>query len=310
MAKNEKGPSTFPEESKNKPPKLSWPRLVLAGMSATVLLVVLVLGIYIVTNPQEGSPYPLGSGTAQVSTAKTLVPTIKPLPFTKVTLTIKGAGFDNSQIEATRQVLVSRVQTLGVTLVNSGVTNNQITLELRDIKDQDLIKKVLSSTGRVEFVDAGSEFLQDGTLVETTYCSGGTLLNPQAGQCDNTSQQSTPGSTTPAVTEGGKPFQTIITGEDLDQSSISVKPTSNQYDALNFKIKTDGAAVMKNFTTLNSGHQMAVVQDNRVIFCAAIRGIIADAGEITTASKLDFNTVATVLKSGPLPLSVMIASWS
>ncbi|MBN9387428.1 MAG: protein translocase subunit SecD [Chloroflexi bacterium] len=291
------------------------------------------------------------------------------------------------RLQAARQIIEKRVNGLGTNEPSITIQgNNRISVELPGVTDENAVKKAIGSTGRLEFIDAGTTQLNTGDTVQTTYCTTGSLYQAAPNLCGTgvtssttaTSTTSTtpstpsneaigpggtPGATTPGATTGttpgatataattpgattaaaggasttpgasptvsatatpapgklnasNQPFQTVITGDQLDPAKIDIgfADTGGGYKVL-FGVKADATNTFSNFTSQHLGQQMAIVLDGQVISAATIQGVISNQGEITSpnwqtaAGKADAQNLVLQLKYGSLPVQLdVIAS--
>lgn len=326
----------LPPEPVRQAKKVNWPGLVLAGMAATILMIAGAFSLFIFTaTPGEGGPFQAGAPngpdmgpnpvTAQIVPATVArpptmnpQPTPTPYPAYKLTLSIASPSFTGDQVRSTAQVLEARLQASGINYVKATWDLDKIVVEMRGNVDEELVKKVATKVGRIEMVDVGDNNINVGDYLQTSYCISGSLLKPQSGLCGQLAPPQTPGaiardpqfSTNGLLNKTtGNPFQTILTGDDYDTTSLSVSVNQPTQNTLTFKLKPEAGTVMKSFTESHLGQQMAITSDRTVILAATVQGVITDAGEISAPTKQDLTVVQSYLKSGPLPLSVQLVDF-
>ncbi|MBN9388958.1 MAG: hypothetical protein J0I20_13105 [Chloroflexi bacterium] len=315
----------LPNEPVRKTRQINWPRIALSGMAATIVVILGIFGLLLLTQAPQTTPGVIGSGgitakpnqatqptAALVAATQTPQPTPTPYPAYKITLQVAADSFTGSQAQATAKVLENRMLILGFVYAKASVDGNTITLNLRGAVDTNFEFKTVTTVGRIEFVNAaGSKFFKAGDYLRTSYCTSGSLLKPQKGLCVPTAAELSPNySPIGYTTEDGKPFQTIVTGEDMDISGVKLAKDDNGNEKLEFKFKPDAATVMKNYTESSLGQQMAITVDNTVILNATVQGVISDTGEITSPSKMNMTNLIAFLKSGPLPLPLYFIGMS
>ncbi len=276
----------------------------------------------------------------------------------QILLQARAGNVGKDRLEAARQVIEKRVNGIGTNEPNITIQgDNRISVELPGVTDEQQVKNAIGSTGRLEFIDAGSEQLQEGQLVQTTFCSSGTLYQPKPGLCGTgvtssttatggltpgaavspSNQQigpngtpsttvgaaATPGatvaaSTAPTTTTAptgklsttGKPYQTIISGDQLDPTKIDIGFAQSGAEKVNFGVKGDAANTFGTFTSQNIGHIMAIVLDGKVISAPSINGPISNQGEITSprwatiAGRAEVSNLVLNLKYGSLPVEL------
>jgi preprotein translocase subunit SecD len=300
----------------------------------------------------------------------------------QILLQARDNNVTSDRLQAARQIIEKRVNGLGTNEPSITIQgNNRISVELPGVTDENAVKKAIGSTGRLEFIDAGSTQLSTGDTVQTTYCTTGSLYHAAPNLCGtgvassttatNTASTTpgtpsneavgpagtpgattgtTPGATATAATTPGattaaaggasttpgatatvsatatpapgklnasnQPFQTVITGDQLDPAKIDIgfADTGGGYKVL-FGVKADATTTFSNFTSQHLGQQMAIVLDGQIISAATIQGVISNQGEITspnwqtTAGKADAQNLVLQLKYGSLPVQLdVIAS--
>jgi len=226
------------------------------------------------------------------------------------------------QMEGARQVIENRVNGTGAKepqVTRQG--NNRINVEIPGVTDEAEVIKLIGSTGRLEFIDAGATSLNVGDTVRTSYCTTGSKYDPRPNQCGaqqkaggtatsgangtltpggtpaqvgpaGTAGAVTPGATTaatPAATTTpvatGPVYQTIITGNDLDPAKIGVGTDQTGIsEQVDFGVKAAQSKVFFDFTSGNIGKYMVIVLDGKVISSATIQGAISNQGQITNPS--------------------------
>jgi preprotein translocase subunit SecD len=213
---------------------------------------------------------------------------------------------------AVQGIIESRVNGLGVSepLIQTQGTN-RIIVELPGVKDPDQAIATFGRTGLLEFIDAGTTFLPEGSIVRTSLdeplTQTVTMPTPTAGITSAGSLTSTNGftptvETTPPVTV----YKTILTGRQLSKAAVG-------FDQLNkpeiqFTFKDDGPKILLDYTTNNVGKYMAIVLDKRVISCPVIQSAIPDgSGVIQGSYTLDSaKALVVVLKYGALPVALEV----
>lgn len=265
----------------------------------------------------------------------------------QILLQARSANVSAEQMEGARRIIEKRVNGLGTNEPNITIQgNNRISVELPGVTNEADVRNAIGSTGRLEFIDAGTENLTDGDLVQTSYCTTGSMFDPRQNICNvsasstatatvttpaaNLAPAGTPGATTvsPTVSASaattttqqtgrlsatGKPFQTVITGDQLDPSKIDVGATEVGTGAkVLFGIKGEATNTFSTFTSQNLGKNMAIVLDGRVISSAAIRGVISNQGEIssdrwnTAAGRAEVQNIVLQLRYGSLPVELEV----
>lgn len=219
----------------------------------------------------------------------------------------EGTQVTRDQIEVARGIIDKRVNALGVTepLIQVQGTN-RIVVELPGIENPDEAVKAFGSTGLLEFVDAGSTPLAEGTVVQTT---GPSATN----SCSGIATQATPtpiaptGAVTDTNTTPSQVFTTVMTGDCLQTAAVSFEQNTNA-PVIDFELRSSGATIFGDHTTNNVGKYLAIVLDKQVISSPVInspitggRGVIQGRFTIPEA-----NALAVQLKYGSLPIPLRI----
>ena len=288
----------------------------------------------------------------------------------QILLQTRSNNVTPERLKAARQIIEKRVNGLGTNEPSITIQgDNRISVELPGVTDEAAVRKAIGSTGRLEFIDAGTAQLNTGDVVQTTYCTTGSVFQKAANLCgpgvtsstvatstgtitpgtpsnEAIGPAGTPGATTatgattaagvttaaagvagtpgasPGVTTtvppapgklnaSNQPFQTVITGDQLDPAKIDVgfADVGGGYKVL-FGVKGDATNTFSQFTSANLGKQMAIVLDGQVISAATIQGVISTQGEITSpnwqtaAGKADAQGIVLQLKYGSLPVEL------
>jgi preprotein translocase subunit SecD len=217
-----------------------------------------------------------------------------------------SAGFEASSqnLQDASKILENRSNALGVSEQVFQVIGSQYILgEFPGKTNTDQVISILQQTGLLEFIDAGSTYLEPGTVVVTDVASSGSQ-QPSVQPTTSASSSATPEA---APTET-KVFHTVMTGADLKTVNVTSGSTDpNPYIA--FTLTDSGAAVFKDFTTQNVGKYLAIVLDKKVVSTPVIQNAITDGkgiiqGNYTVDSA---NQLATVLRFGSLPVPLEVA---
>jgi preprotein translocase subunit SecD len=264
-------------------------------------------------------------------------------------LQARNSNVNAEQMATARNIIERRVNGLGTNEPNITVQgNNRISVELPGVTDENQIRSAVGSTGRLEFIDAGNEQLNDGDLVQTTYCTTGSLFDPRQNICGTQNvtatattaaaqaqAATTPGAATatPAASTGvtnsatatstqtvgrpsanGQPFQTVISGEQLDPAKIDIGVNDIGGSKVLFGVKGEAVNTFGTFTSQKIGQNMAIVLDGRIISSARINGPISNQGEITSdrwntpQGKREVALIVQNLKYGSLPVDFEVLS--
>lgn len=176
---------------------------------------------------------------------------------------------------------------------------------------EDVIGKI-KETGQLEFVDFGDLRVPEGTVVETDFglsASTGAEATPTAEVTPTAETTATAEATpeaTPTETTSATRYHTVLTGANLKSVSV-VRGQLNDYTvALEFD--SDGADILKEWTTTNVGKILGIVLDKAVISSPSVNNPIPDGqaeiiGSFTNESA---NALAVQLRYGSLPIPLEI----
>jgi preprotein translocase subunit SecD len=234
------------------------------------------------------------------------------------------ANVDARSLDVTRQILESRANALGVSEIVMQIAGQcRIVAEFPGVTNPDEVVAALQQTALLEFVDMGSNPVNEGTQVQTDFeraSSGGVPVGPTAGPTASVPATPTlaltptleptpaPGTTPqPTVTVPATIYHTVMTGAALDTVSVQPGSLSGQYE-IAFTLKADGAKVFGDYTSANVGKFLAIVLDKTVLSAPVIKSAITDGqgviqGGFTSDSA---NQLAVQLRYGSLPVPVKV----
>jgi len=170
-----------------------------------------------------------------------------------------------------RDIMERRVNATGVSepIVTTQGTD-RVVVELPGVSDPQAVRRLVGQTGRLEFV-------------------------PITADC-------------PQPTEGQKldleACPPLFSGTEIANANVGTDEVSRP--AVNFELKSDGAAKFADYTRQNIGQQFAIVLDEVVISAPVIQSPITDGrGQISGSFSLQEATgLSTVLRYGSLPYPV------
>ena len=219
------------------------------------------------------------------------------------------------RMDNARKIIEARVNGLGVTEPVVQLAGDcRILVELPAVDNPAEAINLVQQTGRLEFVDSGTDFYNDGTIIRT---SGNP--SPKAGRADrrhHPDDATSPADRRPSPARASqipeKVYQSIVTGADLDPTSLKVVlgGTGGNQPEVAFKIVGAAAQTFGQFTSVNNeqtlGRQyfMCIVLDNVVQSCPSIRSAIPSGeGVITVGSGGidEANKLVNLLRYGALP---------
>jgi protein-export membrane protein SecD/preprotein translocase SecF subunit len=205
----------------------------------------------------------------------------------------EGQELGEGSMEAARIIVDNRVNGLGVTepLVQLQ-GEDRIIVELPGISDPDLAISTIKETGLLEFVDAGSIPLPDGTPIKTT------LSGDEAAATGEEGQEETPETV----------YETIITGGDLDQVSNAGFNPDTRVVEINFSLQPEGGQKFGDYTGANIGNFLCIVLDKEVISCPRVNARITDNGTISLGQDglEQGQALAIQLRYGALPVPLHV----
>jgi len=206
-------------------------------------------------------------------------------------------------MDAAKNIVENRVNGLGVTepLVQLQ-GDRRIIVELPGIKDPDQAIATFRQTGLLEFIDAGSTFLEPGTVVKTSFSTSSTETVTPTATVTSTGAVTDTGVTTPTETI----YTTILTGKDLKSAEVGFDSTSKPL--IQFEMQADRADFFEEYTGANIGKYMAIVLDRVVISCPVINSAIPDGSGVIEGSFTleEARSLAIQLKYGALPVPLKI----
>ncbi len=182
-------------------------------------------------------------------------------------------------LNQTRAIIENRVNATGVSEPNVQTQGgNRITVELPGAADADEVRRLVGTTGRLDFVPVPPQYAN--AIVE--------------GQALPVGMDTTP----------------IFSGDQIS----AARPGTNQQGqlAVDIELKERGAGLFDDYAAANVGNRFAIVLDGKVISAPVIRqanfnGRAQISGSFTTDS---MNELVTVLKFGSLPLEITEVGFS
>jgi preprotein translocase subunit SecD len=195
----------------------------------------------------------------------------------------EGAAVDTEKMQTATRIVENRVNGLGVTeaLVQQA-GEQRIVVELPGVEDPTVAIATIQETGLLEFVDMGNTPLAAGTIIVTDVA------------------------TSEAVEEGEQIWQTVMTGDMIDNVQVSRDP-SGQY-VIQFQLTSEGADIFAEYTTEHVGEFLGIVLDKTVISAPNVNEPITEGeGVISGAFTLESaNNLAVQLRYGSLPIPLKV----
>jgi preprotein translocase subunit SecD len=232
---------------------------------------------------------------------------------------------DRNALDAAKGIVENRVNGLGVTEpVVQIAGERRIVVELPGLTNPEQALALIRQTGLLEFVDAGSNFLPEGSAINTDYVIGSNALTgptatPTLAATATAGATATPAATanagatptaaaspTPAPTPEVPTYHTVMTGAAL--STVSVQSNQGRI-VVAFTLTPEGKTIFGNHTSANVGRVLAIVLDKKVISSPRIESAITGGegviqGSFTTEQA---NTLALQLRYGSLPVPLKVA---
>jgi len=204
----------------------------------------------------------------------------------------EGVTPDRQALDDTAKILESRANGLGVSEVIFQVAGDKYILgEFPGLTNTEDVIAAVKQTGLLEFIDAGTTYLEPGTEVVTDYT--GAIAETEV---------------TPAVdgTTDTIVWHTVMTGVDI--KTVTISPGTSGGFAVDFELTPNGTEVFNTHTTANINKYLAIVLDKKVISCPSISNPITDGnGQITGSFTSDqANSLAITLRYGRLSVPVEV----
>lgn len=232
-----------------------------------------------------------------------------------------GVTITPEAMEAAKGIIENRINGLGVSeplIQMQG--DNRIIVELPGIKDPEAAIETFGQTGLLEFVDAGANYLEPGTVitttgfVEPTESAASPTASPETTPAVTPGVDSTPTATSPvtgtttAPTETLPPgtYRTIMTGQHLSSSEVGFDEYGRP--EIRFKLTGEGGKIFGDHTTANVKRYLAITMDKEVISCPVINQPITQGeGVIEGSFTLDeAKNLVIQLKYGSLPVPLKV----
>ncbi len=227
---------------------------------------------------------------------------------TQILLQASDPKITSDQLQQARRTIEQRVNGLGVAeavVQTSG--NNRIIVELPDVTDASQALTTIRSTGKLEFVNPGTNQVTDGQTVRTSGSPTPRIPAPATAGVTNTATLSQTAPLSKTLTTG--PILPVVAdGSLLDLSSVQTGVDTTGSPFVAFKFNGTAATSLQQFSAQNIGKPMAIVLDNKVQSVAVIRDTLPGSGQITTRSVADRDQIYNVLKYGSLPVSFDVQS--
>lgn len=192
-----------------------------------------------------------------------------------------------TDVEVVKQIIERRVNATGVSepvVVTSGT--DRIVVEVPGISDPDALRRLLGSTGLLQFVPIPTS-----------------MTAPTAGQ------ELDVDTTVPCPTSGDPTVPCVLFGGE-QLSSANVGSNQQGQRTVNFTLKPDGKDLFASWTTAHVNQTFAIVLDHSVISAPNINepipggNVQISAGGIGGFTKQNADELVNVLRFGSLPFPV------
>lgn len=186
-----------------------------------------------------------------------------------------------------KTILENRTNALGVSEnVFQVAGDRRMLAEFPGLSDPAEVLGVIKETGQMEFVDLGPN---------TAGFESGNEIKTDLGEETPVSLPTDP--TKDSV------YHTIMTGDQLSEVSVSANPSGTGGYVINFKLKTDGAEIFRDYTGANIGNTLAIVLDKKILSAPTIQSQIPEgAGYIENFDVETANNLAVQMRYGALPI--------
>jgi preprotein translocase subunit SecD len=192
-------------------------------------------------------------------------------------LPVEGKEPTPADLAIIKDIVERRVNTTGVSEpVVTTQGKDRVVVEMPGVTDPEAVRRLVGSTGRLDFVPLGS-----------TQATEGQELDP-------------------------KQFPPLFSGDQV--SSATVGTDQNGRPAVDFVLKEDGKNKFAQYTAANVGSYFAITLDNAVVSAPVIQNSIPNGNvQITGGGLAGFNAkdatqLVTILKFGSLPFPIAALS--
>jgi preprotein translocase subunit SecD len=225
-----------------------------------------------------------------------------------------GQTVDAESMSAAKTIIENRINGLGVSepLVQLQ-GDRRIIVELPGLTNPEQAIATLKGTGLLEFVHAGNQYLEPGTVVRTTLGGGPiTPTVPLSPTVAPTAAVTNTQETTSTVSSPEEPvYETILTGRDLRDARVSTSSLTNE-PVIVFQLTDEGARKFAEYTRNHVGQILAITMDKVVLSAPTVREPILDGnGEISGRFTLaEARSLAIQMRYGALPVPLRVVDTS
>jgi len=192
-------------------------------------------------------------------------------------LPVEGKQPGPADMAVIKDIVERRVNTTGVSEpVVTTQGSDRVVIELPGVTDPEAVRKLVGTTGRLDFVPLGSTQMTDGQAIDL------------------------------------ETFPPLFSGDQV--SSATVGTDQNGRPAVDFVLKDEGRQKFADYTRDNVGSYFAITLDGTVISAPVIQNSIPNGNVQITGGGLagfaakDATELVTVLKFGSLPFPIVALS--
>jgi len=205
----------------------------------------------------------------------------------------------SEQMNSARQIIDQRVNALGVTepVVQVEPERRRILVELPGLDNPDDAIALIQETALLEFIDTGSQPLEEGTCVTTSENTGPSPCQVIRGDSE-----------TEDIILDAPYYETVMTGAALKSSN----PQRDDFGVyfVDFTLQPDQADFFADYTRAHTGDFLTIVLDKEVISSPRINSTI-DGGQGTVTgdfTQSEAENLSLQLRFGSLPIPLEIES--
>lgn len=195
----------------------------------------------------------------------------------------EGTEVEAEKMQTATRIVENRVNGLGVTeaLVQQA-GDQRIVVELPGVEDPTVAISTIQETGLLEFVSMGFTPQAPGTEVVTDIA------------------------TSEEPVEGQQVWETIMTGDKIENVQVSRDPSGNY--VIQFRLDSEGAQIFSEYTTNHVGESLGIVLDKTVVSAPVVNEPINEGeGVISGGFTLESaNNLAVQLRYGSLPIPLKV----
>jgi protein-export membrane protein SecD len=222
---------------------------------------------------------------------------------------VPGEEIDPEALDQAARIISNRVNALGVTeplIQTQGA--RRIIVELPGVGDPDEAIATIRETSLLEFVDAGLEFVPQGTIIQTTYPA----LWSEGATTHDISPSDQVTATLP-ITSPARVYATVLTGQHLKSAEPYRDPNSGEL-GVSLEFTDEGAKIFADITTQHADYNqqpyyyISIVLDKEVISSPHITSAIPDGrAQISGNFTLEeVQRLAIQLRYGALPVPLRV----